>query len=149
MSPQNISKLLRNSSPFDETPSRSLMPKTTASKKKHRRNRSQKKNKRNQSQKAEKRKSRNNSLLLMNWRTLLRNEVELSPKRFLAEGSTKGVSAQDLRSKFQPIYHQAELVSKDDKTLNAYLGQVHAANPLYDCRARVGVSLSVRQGSPA
>ena len=42
----------------------------------------------------------------MNRRTLLRNEVELSPKRFLAEGSTKGVSAQDLRSKFQPIYHQ-------------------------------------------
>ena len=106
MSPQNISKLLRNSSPFDETPSRSLMPKTTASKKKHRRNRSQQKNKRNQSQKAEKRKSRNNSLLLMNWRTLLRNEVELSSKRFLAEGSTKGVSAQDLRSKFQPIYQK-------------------------------------------
>lgn len=41
----------------------------------------------------------------MNWRTHLRNEVELSPQRFLPESSTKGVSAQDLRSKFQVIYH--------------------------------------------
>src|SRR5258708_28525093 len=105
MSLQNISKLLRNSSPFAGIPFRSLMPKTTASKKKRRRNRNQEKNKRNQSQKAEKRKSRNDSLLLMNQKTPLRNEVELSPKRFLAESSTKGVSAQDLRSNFQPIYH--------------------------------------------
>ena len=41
----------------------------------------------------------------MNQKTHLRNEVELSPQRFLAESSTTGVSAQDLRSKFQPIYH--------------------------------------------
>src|SRR6266567_3185990 len=82
------------------------MPKTTSSKKKNRRNRSREKNRRSRSQKAEKRKSRKNSPLLMNQKTHLRNEVELSPQRFLAETSTKGVSAQDLRSKFQPIYHQ-------------------------------------------
>src|SRR6266568_189320 len=80
------------------------MPKTTASKKKNRRNMSRDKNRRSRSQKAEKRKSRKNSPLLMNPRTPLRNEVELSPKRFLAESSTKGGSAQDLRPKFQPIY---------------------------------------------
>jgi len=40
----------------------------------------------------------------MNQKPPLRNEVELSPKRFLAESSTKGLSAQDLRPKFQPIY---------------------------------------------
>src|SRR5712691_725916 len=81
------------------------MPKTTSSKKKNRRNRSREKNRRSRSQKAEKRKSRKNSPLLMNQKTHLRNEVELSPKRFLAESSTKGGSAQDLRPKFQPIYH--------------------------------------------
>src|SRR3984893_5384624 len=103
--PPNISKLQRNSSPFVGTPSRSLTPKTTASKKKNRRNRSQEKNRRSRSQKAENRKSRKNSPLLMNQKTPLRNEVELSPKRFLAESSTKGGSTQDLRPKFQPIYH--------------------------------------------
>jgi hypothetical protein len=41
----------------------------------------------------------------MNQKTPLRNEVELSPKRFLAESLTKGGSGQDLRPKFQPIYH--------------------------------------------
>src|SRR2546428_12667808 len=82
------------------------MQKTTASKKKNRRNRSREKNRRSRSQKAEKRKSRKNSPLLMNQKTPLRNEVELSPKRFLAESSTKGGSAQDLRPKFQPIYQK-------------------------------------------
>src|SRR5205807_2070838 len=81
------------------------MPKTTASKKKNRRNGNQKKNKRSQSQKAGKPKSRKNSPLLMNQKTHLRNEVELSAKRFLAESSTKEGSAQHLRPKFQPIYH--------------------------------------------
>ncbi len=42
----------------------------------------------------------------MNQKPPLRNEVELSPKRFLAESSTKGLSAQDLRPKFQPIYQE-------------------------------------------
>ncbi|MDQ2715976.1 MAG: hypothetical protein M3Z08_13800 [Chloroflexota bacterium] len=74
-------------------------------KEKNGRNRSREKNRRSRNQKAEKRKSRKNSPLLMNQKTHLRNEVELSPQRFLAESSTKGVSAQDLRSKFQPIYH--------------------------------------------
>src|SRR5437879_1291755 len=81
------------------------MPKTPSSKKKNRRNRSREKNRRSPSQKAEKRKSRKNSPLLMNQKPHLRNEVEHSPKRFLAECSTKGGSAQDLRPKFQPIYH--------------------------------------------
>src|SRR6266567_6037593 len=107
----NISKPLRNCSPFAGTTSRSLTPKTTASKKKNRRNRNQKKGRRSRSQKAEKPKSRKNSPLLTNQRTPLRNEVELSPKRFLAESSTKGGSAQDLRPKFQPIYQLVTLVA--------------------------------------
>ncbi|HEY4036982.1 MAG TPA: hypothetical protein VGL94_23745, partial [Ktedonobacteraceae bacterium] len=48
-----------------------------------------------------------NSPLPTNQRTPLRNEVELSPKHFLAETSTKGASAQDLRPKFQPIYQMS------------------------------------------
>src|SRR5438128_10427881 len=100
----NLAKPQRNRSPFAGTTTRSLTLKTTASKKKSRRNRSQKKNKRGQSQKAGKLRSRKNSPLPMNPRTPLRNEVELSPKHFLAESSTKGGSTQDLRPKIQPIY---------------------------------------------
>src|SRR6266567_8777942 len=100
----NISKPLRNCSPFAGTKSRSLTPKTTASKKKNRRNRNQKKGRRSRNQKAEKPKSRKSSPLLTNQRTPLRNEVEHSPKHFLAECSDKGVSAQDLRPNIQPIY---------------------------------------------
>src|SRR5256885_13145757 len=82
------------------------MPKPTASKKKNRRNRSREKNRRSRSQKVEKRKSRKNSPLLMNQKTHLRNEVEHSAKHCLAECSTKGGSAQDLRPNIHPIYHR-------------------------------------------
>src|SRR6266567_3680715 len=57
--------------------------------------------------KGRKAKEPKNSPLPMNPRTPLRNEVELSPKHFLAESSTKGGSTQDLRPKIQPIYHCA------------------------------------------
>lgn len=53
----------------------------------------------------------------MNQKTHLRNEVELSPQRFLAESSTKGVSAQDLRSKFQPIYHMTKEIAVRGRSL--------------------------------
>lgn len=56
--------------------------------------------------KKKKPKSRKNSPLLMNLRTLLRNEDEPSLKRFFAESSDKGVSAQDLHPNLQPIYQK-------------------------------------------
>src|SRR5437764_5449552 len=78
------------------------MPKTTASKK-NRRNRGQQKNKRSRNQKAGNPKSRKNSPPLTNQRIPLRNEVELSPKLFLAQGSTQRPSTLDFRRTFSQI----------------------------------------------
>jgi len=56
----------------------------------------------------------------MNQKTHLRNEVELSPKRFLAESSTKGGSTQDLRPKFQPIYQFHDAIIEYRKALRLF-----------------------------
>src|SRR2546430_11200577 len=92
---------------------RSLMPKTTVSKKINQRNRSQEKNKRSKSQKAGKQKSRKNSPHPTNQRTHLRNESEPSGQRFWAEGSDKGVSSLYLRPNLQPIY-QRDAIKRDE-----------------------------------
>src|SRR5258707_12542092 len=68
------------------------MPKTNASKKKNTRNRSREKNRRSRNQKTGKRKSRKNSPLLMNQRTPLRNEVDVSAQTIWAECSDKRLS---------------------------------------------------------
>src|SRR5436305_10997108 len=77
------------------------MLQTTVSKKTNRRNRNQEKNKRSQK---EKEKSRKNNPQPTKQRSHLRNEFEFPSKRFLGENSNKGLSGQDLRSNFHPIY---------------------------------------------
>jgi hypothetical protein len=68
----------------------------------------------------------------MNQNTLLRNEVEVSPKRFLAETSTKGVSAQDLRSKFQPIYQLCPKIESKNRGLRLIRPNIR---PIYQVRS--------------